>query len=128
MTMPQPVTKHSCSEQWKPVTICEMKKFLGLMFLTGVIQKPKLEWYWSTRSVLLTPIFSQVISRNRFQIIHQYLHFNDSNANGKNEDQLYKIRPIISYLIIFPTERFHLMKACWVGGVICVFAHTTLAK
>jgi hypothetical protein len=67
-TMPRPVTKHARSEQWKPVRTYEMKKCLGLMFLTGVIRKPKLEWYWSTRGILLTPIFSQNMSRNRFQI------------------------------------------------------------
>jgi hypothetical protein len=60
----RPVTKYARSEQWKPATIYEMKKFLGLMFLKGVIWKPKLEWYWSTRSILLTPIFSQTMSRN----------------------------------------------------------------
>jgi hypothetical protein len=56
MTMPPPVTKKARSEQWKPVTIYEMK-FLGLMFLTGVIRKPKLEWYWSTRGILLNTHF-----------------------------------------------------------------------
>jgi hypothetical protein len=44
-TMPRPITKHARSEQWKPVTIYEMKKCLGLMFVTDVIRKPKLEWY-----------------------------------------------------------------------------------
>jgi hypothetical protein len=39
-----------------------------LMFLTGVIQKPRLEWYWSTSGILLTLIFSQTMSRKRFQI------------------------------------------------------------
>jgi hypothetical protein len=67
-TVPRPVTKHARSEQWKPVTIYEMKKSLGLMFLTGVIRKPKLEWYWSARGILLTPIFSPAMSRNIFQI------------------------------------------------------------
>jgi hypothetical protein len=67
-TMPRPI--YARSEQWKPVTIYEMKKFLVLLFLTGVIRKPKLEWYWSTRGILLTPIFSQTMSRNKFQIIH----------------------------------------------------------
>ena len=90
-TMAQPVTKHARSEQWKPVTIYEMKKCLGLVFLTGVIRKPKLEWYWSTRGILLTLIFSQTMSRNRFQIIHRYLHFNNNIAIGTNEDRLYKI-------------------------------------
>jgi len=30
--MPRLVTKHALSEEWKPVTIIEMKKFLGLIF------------------------------------------------------------------------------------------------
>jgi hypothetical protein len=66
--MPRPVTKHARSEQRKPVTIYEMTKCLGLLFLTGVIQKPKFESYWSTRGILLTPIFSQTMSRNRLKI------------------------------------------------------------
>jgi hypothetical protein len=98
-TMPRPVTKYAHSEQWKPVTIMKWKKFLGLMFLTGVIRKPKLEWYWSTRGILLMPIFSQTMSRNRFQIIHRYLHFNDNTPIGTNEEHLYKIRPILDTVI-----------------------------
>jgi hypothetical protein len=76
-----------------------MKKCLGLTFLKGVIRKPKLEWYWPTRGILLTPIFSQTMSRNRFQIIHRYLHFNDNTAIGTNEDRLYKIRPILDSVV-----------------------------
>jgi len=30
-----PVKKHAISEEWKPVTAFEMKKFLGLIFVTG---------------------------------------------------------------------------------------------
>ena len=35
--MPRPVTKHARSEEWKPVTVIEMKKFLGLIFVTGIV-------------------------------------------------------------------------------------------
>ena len=59
--MPRPVTKHTRSEDWKPVTVIEMKKFLGLIFVTGIIRKPKLELYWSTRGIFHTPIFSQCL-------------------------------------------------------------------
>jgi hypothetical protein len=83
----------------RPVTVCEMKKFLGLMFLTGVIRKPKLEWYWSSRGILLTPIFSQTISRNIFQIIHRYQHFNDNAAVETSKDRLYKIRPVLDIVV-----------------------------
>ena len=47
--MPRPITKHACSEEWKPVTVIEMKKFLGLIFVTGIVPKPKLELYRSMR-------------------------------------------------------------------------------
>jgi hypothetical protein len=83
-TVPRPAAKHSGSEQWKPVTVCETKKFL-----TGIIRKPTLEWYRSTRDILLT-----TMSRNRFQIIHRYLHFNNT-AIETSEDRLYKILPIL---------------------------------
>ena len=56
--MPRPVTKHAHSEEWKPVTVIEMKKFLGLIFVTSIVRKPKLELYWSMRGIFQTPIFS----------------------------------------------------------------------
>ena len=56
--MPCPVTKHARSEEWKPVTVIEMKKFLGLIFVTGIVRKLKLELYWSTSGIFQTPIFS----------------------------------------------------------------------
>jgi hypothetical protein len=39
------------------------------------------------------------MSRNRFQIIHCYLQFNDNIAIGTNEDRLYKIRPILDTVV-----------------------------
>ena len=46
--VPRPVRKHARSEEWQPVTVIEMKKFLSLVFVTGIVRKPKLELYWST--------------------------------------------------------------------------------
>jgi len=46
--------------------------------------------YWSTRGIFQTPLFQQTMSRNRFQLIQRYLHFNDNNAAGTNEDRLYR--------------------------------------
>ena len=47
------------------------------------------------RGIFQIPIFPQTMSRNKFQRIQRYLHFNDDNAAGKNEDRLYKIRNIL---------------------------------
>jgi len=97
--MPRPVTKHARSEEWKPVTVSEIKKFLGLIFVTGIVRKPKLELYWSTRGIFQTPIFPQTMSRNRFQLIRRCLYFNDNNAAETNEDCLYKIRTVLEIVV-----------------------------
>jgi len=77
--MPHPVTNHAHSEECKTGTVIKIKKFLSLIFITGIVRKPKLELYWSMRGIFQTPIFPQTMSRNRFQLIQRYLHFNDNN-------------------------------------------------
>jgi hypothetical protein len=59
-----------------------MKKFLGLSSVTGIARKPKFELYWSMRGIYHNPVFPQTMSRNKFQLIQRYLHFNDNNAAG----------------------------------------------
>jgi len=70
-----------------------------LIFVTGIVRKPKLELYWSTRGIFQAPIFPQTMSRKRFQLIQKDLHFNDNNAAGTNEDRLYKIRTILDNVV-----------------------------
>ena len=53
--------------KWVPVTLPEMKRFLGLVILMGIIYKPSIPLYWSTDELLSTP--SQLVTRNRFQLI-----------------------------------------------------------
>ena len=33
----RPITKHAHSEEWKPVTVIEMKKSLGLIFVNDIV-------------------------------------------------------------------------------------------
>ena len=58
--------EHSRAHKWKPVSEDEMRKFLGLMFLTGIVQKPTIEMYWSTDDMLSTPYFATVMTRDRW--------------------------------------------------------------
>ena len=70
-----------------------------MIFVTGVVRKLKLELYWSTIGIFQTPIFPQTMSRNRFQLIQKYLHFNDNNAAGPNEGLFYKICTILVIVV-----------------------------
>ena len=54
---------------------------------------------WSTNPLIKTPMFNEIMSRNRFQ---DFLHFNDNfnyNPNDPNRDRLYKVRLLIEYLV-----------------------------
>ena len=90
---------HSRIRKWVDVLISEMKTFLSLYLLTGIVVKPKLQQYWST-NLIKTGFFKNVMPRNRFQLILEFFHFNgNSNANDSNRDRIYKVRPVIEYLV-----------------------------
>ena len=64
----------------------------------GIVYKPGIPMYWTTKELLNTPIFSKIMSRKRFQLILKFLHFNDNtldNHNNKDRDRLHKVRPLI---------------------------------
>ena len=103
---------------WKPVTVPELKTFLGLYFLTGVIRKPSLKMYWCTDEILATPYFNRSMSRNRFQLIWRFLHFSD-NESFDGTDRLHKVRPVLSYVVSKFQELYqphsNICMACFCG-------------
>ena len=93
---------YSRARFWKEVIVNEMKQFLVLYLLTGIIRKPEMGQCWSTSSLIRTPYFNNVMSRNRFQSNLQFFHFNDNcqyDKNNPNQDKLVKIRPAVTYLV-----------------------------
>lgn len=80
--------------EWKNLTVSELKTFLGLLILSGIIQLPKLTDYWSTHRFYKSP-FSKYMSRNRFLIILRCLHFTINDID--NSDRLCKIRPVMDH-------------------------------
>lgn len=89
------------AKSWEGVTENYMKRVLALQFLTGIAKKPEVAQYWSTNPLIKTPIFNEVMSRNRFQAIFEFLHFNGNsnyNPNDPDRDRLYKVRSLIEHL------------------------------
>ena len=84
---------NSFKGQQVPVTTNEMKKFLGLKFLTGIVRKLNLKMYWLTEQLLSTPVFFKIMKRDRFLLILKFLYFNNNddpgfNPNYENRDWL----------------------------------------
>ena len=58
----------------------KMKCFIALTYLMGLAKKRDYNLYWSTDSVICTPIFSQVMPRDDFQNILSFLHCSDNST------------------------------------------------
>jgi hypothetical protein len=88
-------------------------------------KKPMLAMYWLMKGILSTPIFNEMMSRNRFQLILKFLHFND-NEERNVDDRLYKVRPLLDHFcelfgtVYIPNQSLALdegMLACLEGKV-----------
>ncbi|CAG4945091.1 unnamed protein product [Parnassius apollo] len=68
------VKPSSRSHAWKPTDRHKIKRFFGLILYMGLVRLPKLSYYWSKDKILGQTFPRTVMSRNRFEIILQYLH------------------------------------------------------
>ena len=79
---------------WKkaPHNLAELKKFLALIIVMGIVQLP----YASSS-------FSSIMKRDRFSLILRFLHLSDSSKyipkGQPGYDPLYKIRPFVNPLL-----------------------------
>ena len=93
---------HSHANEWFDTTRTEMKQFVALSLLMGIVRKPEIAHYWSTNPLLKGSVFNSVMPHNRFQSILQFLHFADNrqfDPNDPDRDRLYKVRPVVEYLV-----------------------------
>lgn len=87
------------SGTWKHVNCFELKRFMSLILLMGLVRKDARDDYWSTDPTIETPIFSKVMSRNRFNQIWTNWHFCNNEEMDESSDKLFKITPVLSYFV-----------------------------
>ena len=93
---------HSQARSWVETTRAEMKRFLALSLLMGIVRKPAISDYWSTNPLLKGSVYNNVMPRNRYQTILRFLHFADNSQydpNDPDRDRLYKVRPLVDLLV-----------------------------
>ena len=74
----------------------EMRKFLGLLLISGYHKLPRENEYWSTGISRECPVFPKTMSRDRFKIIKRYLHVADNQSLSSSK--VAKIEPIFDML------------------------------
>ena len=74
----------------------EMRKFLGLLLISGYHSLPSEKDYWSTAEDLEAPIFSKTMSRDRFHSIKVSLHIADNHNLAQSK--VAKVLPLLDLL------------------------------
>ncbi|KAM3626100.1 uncharacterized protein V6R79_022451 [Siganus canaliculatus] len=76
----------------------ELEQFIGTLVYMSIVHLPRPRMYWSSECRVAQ--VSDVMSRDRWEEIKKFIHFNDnSNAAVNSDDKLFKIRPIIESLL-----------------------------
>lgn len=87
---PEPVREKM--KPWSPVTENELRTFFGLTINMGHVRKGALKDYWSEDFLLSTPLFGNIMPRNRYLQILRYLHF--ANNEDAVNHPLKKVKPV----------------------------------
>ena len=82
---------------WEPVTVDVMKAFIGLTLSMGIMKLPSRHDYWRKKKFIFATNFSDIMSRDRFDMIWRYLHLQDNSV--PDQDPLRKLRWFITCLV-----------------------------
>lgn len=91
------LSEHSKLNKWQNTYPDELYRFFATSLLMSHCKKNTIKQYWSTDPLIQTPIFSKIISQDRYLLLRRVLHFDD-NCNATGGDKLYKIRTVIETL------------------------------
>ena len=91
----RPLRRKSVLNRWTPVSIDEMRKFVGLVIHMGLVRLPSYDKYWS-KDPLYKTFFRSVLPRKRFQGILWLWHFGDRPEFVG--DRLAKVRVLVNHL------------------------------
>ncbi|CAG5133940.1 unnamed protein product [Candidula unifasciata] len=99
---------------WDNTDAVEISAFIGLHIGMGMCCKPAVSDYWSKNFWLNETAYSRAMSRNRYQLLHRNLHFNNNDVRNERGqpgyDPLFKLRPLLD--IILPTYRENYTPGC----------------
>jgi hypothetical protein len=94
------LSSKSTARAWEPMTEGEIYVVLELFMLVGIIQRPILILYFTTKTIISTPGFEDITTKDRIKLICKFLHFanNETIKSFQRPKKLFKIFPVISYL------------------------------
>ncbi|XP_023229417.1 piggyBac transposable element-derived protein 4-like [Centruroides sculpturatus] len=89
---PLGLRKKSRMRSWKPTIPGEIRLLEGMFLLMGIVNKPTIQSFFSTNFLIKTPIFNEIMVRDRFLLLLSFLHF---TSNENKTSKLYKIEQLL---------------------------------
>ena len=96
----------SHTRPWHSVTMTEIKAFLGMQLYMVIIKHPQMSLCWvKFDSVLELPVFTSILSCNRFQQIFLGFFFDLCNSSGMiphdqpGHDKLFKVWELLDLVL-----------------------------
>ena len=114
-----------CVSKWRDTDITEMKAWVGIGRSMGYIQLPNYHAYWATNPLRRQHGIQQIMTRDSFITILQFLHLCDNSqvlpADHEDHNRIFKIRTFMEQVLIPIVARSLLSRAgcfCWrnIGG------------
>lgn len=100
-TISDNISLRSRKRNWIPVGLNEMRAFIAVVLNMGVIRKPTIPSYWSTKDTQATPWFSKMFTSNRFQLLLSFFHIVDNSklptSNHPDYDASRKFKPLTEH-------------------------------
>ncbi|PSN50037.1 hypothetical protein C0J52_03287 [Blattella germanica] len=96
------LSPRSPARQWVPVTMNEMYVFLALFLLMGIINKPTLKSYFSTKRILSTPAFSDRLLNAT--VVNAMIIYNKNNQQRGIDHLAFMVNLVEGLLLRFSDE------------------------
>lgn len=91
----QQITRGSRFSFWQPINQNDMEKFMGLLMWMGLVKMTSIADYWSKAERYKNGVAPKTMSRNKFELILRFWHFED-NETADKADRLYKVRKLLN--------------------------------
>nr|CAH7727695.1 unnamed protein product [Callosobruchus chinensis] len=83
---------------WSDTNVEEIYCFFGIVICMGLVRVPAVSLYWSKNDLYHNNYICRKMTRDRFLLLLQHIHFNDNENLEASQDHLFRIRPILDLL------------------------------
>ena len=75
-----------------------MLEFLRIIIEMGLVQMPKVNYYWSKSKLYGSEVIQNTMSRDRFELLLKFYHFSNNEEEHADQDRLVELKPLFDLL------------------------------